>query len=125
MNRLAVFALAMVLTGCAATHPIHPGAANTFDSSSYDAVLVAHSVIETTKTDLANNVFPASIAGQVKTALNDLITGYNAADSAYQAYHQAAVAGTATTTQSNAVTAALTTLNTKTAALTAAKAGKS
>src|ERR1700693_800702 len=115
--------LAVALTGCGA-RPIHPGAANKFDSDSYDAVVVAHSVIETTKTDLANNAFPASIAGNVKTALNDLVKGYNTADSAYQAYHSAALAGTATVAQSNAVTAALNDVNTKTAALTAAKAAK-
>jgi hypothetical protein len=110
-------------TGCAA-RVVHPGAANAFDSSAYDAMLVAHSVIETTKTDLANNAFPASIAGNVKTALNDLIKGYDVADTTYQAYHNAALAGTATVTQSNAVTAALNDVNTKTAALTAAKAAK-
>jgi uncharacterized protein YceK len=112
-----------MLSGCAA-HVIHPGAANKFDSDAYDAILVAHSVIETTKTDLANNAFPASIAGNVKAALNDLIKGYNLADEAYQPYHNSALAGTATTAQSDAVTAALASLNTKTAALTAAKASK-
>ena len=121
MRRFAL--IAVLLAGCAA-HVTHPGAANKFDSDSYDAVLVAHSVIETTKADLANGAFPASIAGNVKTALNDLIAGYNAADKAYQSYHNAALAGTATTAQSNAVTSAISDLNAKTAALTAAKAGK-
>ena len=120
---MCTVALVIWLAGCAA-HVIHPGAANKFDSDSYDAVLIAHSVIETTKTDLANNAFPASIAGNVKTALNDLIKGYNVADTAYQNYHNAALAGTATTAQSNAVTAALSDVNTKTATLTSAKAGK-
>jgi hypothetical protein len=121
MKRLATIALALALTGCAATHPVHPGAANTFDSNSYDAVLVAHSVIETTKTDLANNTFPASIAGQVKTALNDLIKAYDIADTSYQTYHAAAIAGKATTAQSTAVSSALTDLQAKSTALTAAK----
>lgn len=128
MNRkrsasLIAVLLAVSLAGCAA-RPLHPGAANTFDSSSYDAVLVAHSVIESTKADLANNAFPASIAGQVKTALNDLIKGYNVADASYQTYHQAALAGTATAAQSSAVSSALTDLQTKSAALTAAKAAQ-
>jgi hypothetical protein len=113
----------LLLVGCAA-RVVHPGAANKFDSDAYDAVLVAHSVIETTKTDLTNNVFPASIAGNVKTALNDIIKGYNIADTAYQTYHSAAIAGTATTAQSSAVSSALTDLQTKSAALTAAKAVK-
>ena len=122
-RRVFALSLVLLLAGCAA-HVYHPGAANKFDSDAYDAVLVAHSVIETTKTDLANNAFPASIAGNVKAALNDLIKGYNLADEAYQPYHSAALNGTATATQSTAVTNALNDLNTKTAALTAAKVSK-
>lgn len=123
MKRKLSLIAVLLLAGCAA-RPIHPGAANSFDSKSYDAVLVAHSVIETTKADLTNNAFPASIAGQVKTALNDLIKGYDIADTAFQTYHQAALAGKATTAQSAAVSSALTDLQTKSAALTAAKAVK-
>jgi hypothetical protein len=122
MKRLRLIAV-LILAGCAA-RPIHPGAANKFDSDSYDAVLVAHSVIETTKTDLANGAFPASIAGTVKTALNALIASYDLADQAYIAYHNAALAGTATTAQSTAVTNALNDVNAKTSALTSAKAAK-
>lgn len=122
-RNISLIAVLFLLVGCAA-RPIHPGAANSFDSNSYDAVLVAHSVIESTKADLANNAFPASIAGQVKTALNDLIKGYNIADASYQTYHQAALAGTATAAQSGAVSSALTDLQTKSAALTAAKAAQ-
>jgi hypothetical protein len=114
---------ALILAGCAA-RPVHPGAANKFDSDSYDAVLVAHSVIETTKTDLANNAFPASIAGTVKVALNGLITSYDAADKLYISYHNAALAGTATTVQSTDLTNALNDVNAKTTALTSAKAAK-
>jgi hypothetical protein len=124
MKRLfPTLALVLLLSGCAA-HVIHPGSANKFDSDAYDSVLIAHSVIETTKTDLANNAFPASIAGNVKTALNDLIKAYDVADKAYIAYHNAALAGTATAAQSTAVTNSLTTVNTSTTALTAAKVGK-
>jgi hypothetical protein len=120
---ILTLALAISLASCAA-HVIHPGAANQYDSDSYDAVLVAHSVIETTKTDLANGAFPASIAGNVKIALNDLITAYDVAQKAYVIYHNAALAGTATAAQSNALTADLTVINTKTSALTSAKAAK-
>jgi hypothetical protein len=122
MKRLSLIAV-LILAGCAA-RPIHPGAANKFDSDSYDAVLVAHSVIDTTKTDLANGAFPVSIAPTVKTALNALIASYDLADSAYLAYHSAALAGTATTAQSTAVTNALNDVNAKTSALTSAKAAK-
>lgn len=113
----------LLLAGCAA-RPLHPGAANSFDSNAYDSLIVCHSVIETTKTDLANNAFPASIAGNIKTALNGLIRAYDVADTAYVAYHSAALAGTATPAQSTAVSNGLSDVNTKTAALTAAKAGK-
>lgn len=119
----ATLALAVLLAGCAA-HAVHPGAANKFDSDSYDAVLVTHNLIETTKTDLANNAFPAAIAGNVKTALNDLIKAYDIADTAYTTYHAAALAGTATSAQQSALTNDLAALNTQTAALTAAKAAK-
>lgn len=124
--RRAVSTLALAvlfLAGCAA-RPIHPGAANQFDSTTYDTLITAESVIDSTKTDLANNAFPANVAATVKTAVNGLITAYDALDTSYQAYHAAALAGTATaaqqadvTTKSNQVTAA-------TQALTSAKAGK-
>lgn len=120
---ILVLALGLTLGGCAARPP-HPGSANSYDSNAYDALIVSHSVIESTKTDLANNAFPASIAGNVKTALNDLITGYNVADQAYQVYHASALAGTATLAQSNFLTSALNNVNSKTQALTAAKAAK-
>jgi hypothetical protein len=122
-KKVSILLLAVALAGCAAAK-IHPGSPNVFDSSSYDALIVAHSIIETTKTDLANNAFPATIAGNVKTALNGMIQAYNAADSAYQAYHQAALAGTATATQQAAVQTQLDRVNLATSALTSAKAGQ-
>jgi hypothetical protein len=122
-SMLLIGSLVLVLAGCAA-QKIHPGSPNAFDSGAYDSLIVAHSVIETTKTDLANNAFPASIAPQVKTALNNLVTAYNAADTSYQTYHTAALAGTATTAQQTAVSNALNSVNSATAALTAAKAAK-
>lgn len=124
MRRLfLVVSIALALTGCP-KQTLHPGAANQYDSTSYDAVLVAHSVIETTKTDLANNVFPAAIAGNVKTALNALVTAYNVADTAYQTYHTAALAGNASQAQIDTLNAAMTDMQTKSAALSTAKAGK-
>lgn len=119
-NILAIAFLAVTLSGCAA-RPIHPGAANSFDSASYDALIVAHSVIETTKTDLANNAFTASIAPNVKSALNGLIQAYNVADTAYQAYHNAALAGNATPAQQSAVTDGLNQVNSATNLLTLSK----
>lgn len=119
---LAVCVLSAALVGCAA-RPIHPGAANSFDSHSYDALIVTHSVIESTKADIAANSIPVTLAPNVKKALNDLINGYNIADSAYLIYHAAALAGNATSAQGTALTQALSNVNSQTATLAAAKAG--
>jgi hypothetical protein len=120
---IAVFALAISLTSCAA-RPVHPGAANSFDSAAYDSLLVTHSIIESTKTDLATSeTFPASIVGNVRTALSYLIDSYNIAQKAYVTYHAAALLGKATPEQATAVQNGLTDTSLKTQALTAAKNG--
>lgn len=120
---LAATVVAIMLTGCAA-RPIHPGAANNFDSTSYDTLTVTHNVIENTKTDLAAGAFSADIVPNIKAALNDLVTAYNVADSAYLAYHAAAVAGTATVEQANAVTAGLAQVNSATTTLVTIKGNR-
>lgn len=122
--RLALPLALFLLAGCAAkNYTVHPGAANTFDSQTYDSLIVSHSVIETTKADLAANQFPAAIAGNVKKSLNDLITAYDACDSAYLVYHAAAAAGIATSAQTAAVQSGLTNMGTATNSLAAAKGG--
>src|SRR5271156_6431527 len=125
-RQLALLVLPLVLffSGCAA-RPIHPGAANSFDSNAYDALLVTDSVIQSTKADLTNNVFSATVSASVKTALNNLITAYDVADVAYVAYHSAALsAAGATAAQQTAVTTSLNSVSTSTTALVTAKAGK-
>jgi hypothetical protein len=129
----------LFLAGCAA-HQIHPGTSNSFDSATYDTLMVTDNVIQSTKADLAANKFPASIAGNVKTALNDLITAYDAADIAYcdpqpgttlgslqcspASYHAAVnSASGATNAQQALVSNALAKVNTATAALATAKGG--
>lgn len=84
-----------------------PGAANSFDSSSYLVLVTTDSVIKNTKDALSVNAFPTSILGNVKTALNALIQAYNVCDLAYQEYHTAALVGQATAAQQAAVTTAL------------------
>lgn len=98
-----------------------PGAANTFDSSSYLVLVTTDSLIQTTKQDLAVGAFPGAILGNVKTALNALIQAYNVCDIAYQAYHTAALAGQATAAQQAAVTDGLNKMQTATANLTTVK----
>ena len=131
----AVFLTIAFLVGCAA-RVNHPGTVNSFDSSAYDVLLVTDNVIQTTKADLAANKFPAAISGNVKTALNGLITAYDALDIAYcgmpvtaggalqcapGSYHAAAAAGTATAAQQQAITSDVSQVQNANAALTAAK----
>jgi len=126
-RKLAVLALMTslyLLAGCAA-RPLHPGAANSFDSNAYDSLLVTHQVIESTKTQLSTSAgFPASIAPNVRTALDYLIDSYNVAQGAYMVYHQAAMNGVATQAQADKVSTTLADVSAKTQALTAAKNGK-
>ena len=128
MNRhkrsLVLFlAVALTLSGCAARQ-IHPGAVNKFDSDAYDALLVTDSIIKSTRTDLENGVFPASIAPKVKDAINYVITAYNAANTSYRVYHAAVSTGTATAQQQAAVSDGINKMASATSALTQAKAGK-
>lgn len=74
--------LILLLASCAA-HVQHPGTANAFDSDAYDTLLVAHSVIESTKSDISAGSFGANILPAVKTALNGLIDAYNTLDTIY------------------------------------------
>lgn len=119
----AVLLLTIALVGCAA-RAIHPGSVNKFDSEAYDVLLVTDNVIQSTKTDLANNVFSAGVAAKVKDSVNYLIQAYNTADIAYKAYHAAAVSGGATPAQQAAVTSSLNNVSSATSALVNAKAGK-
>lgn len=123
MRRLfAVLLILLSFSGCAA-RPIHPGAANQFDSTAYDTIFIAHNVIESTKADLAANKFPASIATNVVTALNKLVTAYNLADQAYLAYHNAALGGTATPAQQAALQSNINDVSNAVSSVASAKGG--
>lgn len=128
-----ILVIALLLAGCSATQ-IHPGTANAFDSAAYDTLSVTDSVIQSTKAALAANQFPPSISGNVKTALNILITAYDQADMIYcgapigsscqpNSYHTMANLGTATPAQSTSLTNALNSVTTATTNLTAAQKG--
>ena len=123
MKLLATMVICAVLTGCSQNPKPVVGAANQFDSDSYLTLVTADSVIQQTKAALAANSFPASIVGNVKTALNGLITAYDVADTTYIAYHTAALAGTATPQQQAAVTSSLTSVQAATTTLVTAKGG--
>jgi len=129
----------LLLTGCAA-HPIHPSTANKFDSDAYDTLSITDSVIQSTKSALAANQFPVSIAGNVKSALNRLIQVYDIAETFYcgtpitvstggvsslvcatNSYHAMAMAGTATPVQSSQLSTDLTNVNAASSAISTAK----
>jgi hypothetical protein len=132
MKRVIPVLLLLLLCGCKA--PIHPGTANRFDSTTYDTLLTADSVIQSTKLDLAAGKFPASISGNVKTALNALINAYDIAETFYcgtpngsscaaNSYHALAMSGTATPQQSSQMQTLSTNVSTATSQLASAKGG--
>jgi hypothetical protein len=116
----------MLVPGCSLLKPVVinvPGQVNTFDGTVYLTLVTAKNVIDQAKLDLVNGVFPVNIVSNVKVAVNDSVNAYNVADQAYQAYHTAALSGTATTVQQTTVTNDINTLNIKIATITVAKAG--
>lgn len=121
---ISVVVLSLAMVGCAkkVTAPI-PGSANSFDSDTYLTLVTTDSVIQGTKSALAANSFPPAFVSNVKTALNALITAYDAADSVYIVYHNAAMGGTATPTQQAAVATAIGQVQAATTILVAAKGG--
>jgi len=110
--------------GCSQNPKPVTGAVNQFDSDSYLTLLTTDNVIQSTKQALVAGSFPASIAGNVKTALNGLITAYDVADTAYLAYHTAALSGTATAQQQAAVKSGLNNVSAATTTLLTAKGGQ-
>lgn len=96
----------LLLTGCAAKKPV-VGTANQFDSDSYLVLVTADATIKATKDDLTNDKFPADMVDDVKVSLNFLIDAYDRADKLYLEYHNAALNGTATQQQQDAVSGSL------------------
>jgi hypothetical protein len=89
------------MMGCkAASTTLPPGALNTFDADSYQSLMVAQAALNSFK---AQSVTLSATSPTFKPVLNQAITDYNVAESAWQAYH----AGNGT---SAAVTAALATI---------------
>ena len=114
---LAVALFMLSLGGCAkqpagTVAPIHAGAANSFDSVTYDALVSAQAAIEQAKVGL-----PAS----QKALLNTVIGYYNTAEAAYELYHKLAAAGTVTPAAQADVQAKVAALQTGVGQLAAAK----
>lgn len=89
-----VLAITVVLwcSACTKNYQVHPGSASTFDSQSYDALLVADSSIKEAKADITAGTLPASSIGPA----NEVIKAYNVARASYITYHNAALAGSDT-----------------------------
>lgn len=124
-RKLATITLTLcLLAGCKSTAYVqHPGSVNTFDSTSYDAVVTTKAIIDQAKTDLASNVFPTTVAAKVKVALNTgLIPAYNVLDKAYIDYHMAVA--TDPNASQTAVSAARDQVNAAVSSLNAAKVGQ-
>lgn len=83
-----LFLVLFLFFGCA-HYVVHPGAVNTFDSQTYDALIGAKVVIDTGRDQLASGALPQS----VKPTLNALIRAYDAAYPVYKTYHDAASTG--------------------------------
>jgi hypothetical protein len=110
---LAISLLLVMLTGCAGTKaPVHPGAANTFDSTTYDTLVTMKAGIEQAK---------VGISDANKPLLNRVIDGWNAADALYKSYHTAALAGKATQADQDALAAKVASVNADLNTLKAAK----
>lgn len=110
---LAILAAVMsVGLGChkaVASAPV-PGAVNTFDSTTYRALMDAQAAINSLKGDIAAGKLAETPA--MKTALNQAITDYNTADALWQTYHSSA-----STAQEPALQAAINKLQTDTTTL--------
>jgi hypothetical protein len=109
-----VLVLAILMSSCAAKHPIQPSTANKFDSDSNNVLMATDSLIKTTGQELTAGKFPPGMDTNVKDALNSLIRAYNEADKIYRA-------GTVTPSQQAAVTSELNNVSKATNTLKAAK----
>lgn len=111
---ISTFVLGVML-GCAA-HTVKapiPGALNTFDSDSYQTLMTAQATLNSLKSTVATTP-------SLKPVLNEAISAYDIAETAWQAYHAAA-----SSALQSSLTTALDDLNTKVATLqTAAVGGK-
>jgi hypothetical protein len=75
--KMLMILLLLLLTGCAAHYTIHPGSLNQADSSAYDALLIAETII-----DQARTSYPTA-------QLNALIKSYNVARESWLTYRGA------------------------------------
>lgn len=88
--RTAICCLLLILIGCAHNPAtLRPGAFNTFDQNTHDALRTTQATLEAA----AKEVAPLASGHPLKVAYNSAIDAYNAAERGYQTYHAALVAG--------------------------------
>jgi hypothetical protein len=81
--------LAMMATACS-KYVVHPGAINTFDSQSYDALIITAKItIDTARDEFSSKTLP----DRMKPAFNNLVKAYDTAFPVYRAWHDALAAG--------------------------------
>jgi len=120
---LLILGVMLASTGCIHKAPPIQGSVSQFDSDTYLAISTAKGTIDQAKVELASNAFPTNVAANVKIAINAAVAAYNTADVTYQAYHTAALQGSATPVQQAAVQSAVNNLNTSVSNLTSVKTG--
>jgi non-homologous end joining protein Ku len=116
MKIIHIVLLSLVLSGCA-KYIVHPGAVNKLDSVTYDSLLTAKTIIDTSREEFAAGTLPV----RLKPAVNELIAAYDKATPIYKDWHDAMAAGKATSDQLAALNASIDALN---KAITAFKGAK-
>lgn len=111
----AAILIIILLSGCIkqGSPALHPGAANAFDSQSYDTIITLRAAVQQASMEVTQ--FP-----QYKEQVNQAVTAFNTLQDAYKTYHTAALAGNSTTQQQQALTNGITSLVAQLAKLQAA-----
>ncbi len=114
---LTVICLSVALTGCA-HYVVHPGAANKFESVTYDTILTAKTLIDVSRDQFATGVLPA----RLKPLMNDgVIPAYNTASTALKEYDAVVQAGGFSDSKLSQLNAAMAALNKAIATFRSAK----
>ena len=116
MKILNVLLISLMLSGCA-RYVIHPGSVNKLDSVTYDSLLTAKTIIDTSREQFAAGTLPV----RLKPIVNSIVAAYDAANPIYQDWHKAMAAGTSTPSQLTALNAAMDALNKSIASFKGAK----
>lgn len=107
MKYLITLLLAICIIGChpasAPTPPLAPGALNSFDQTSYTALMTAQASLNSLKASVQGN----SSLSSLTVPLNQAIADYDIAQTAWELYH-----ASATTANEAVVTTALTKVQT-------------